>query len=226
MNYYDNPFFPEVLRCEMEWDKAHDTDKYYHIWEGQCVRHSEAQIFYGKWRIDNFETPENASFYSGFDFGFANDPNACIRCWIRDMILYVDHESFGVKVDIDNIPNMLDSIPLIRKLKIVGDSSRPETISMLKKYGFYVVGAEKGKGSVEDGITKIRGFREIIIHERCKHIADEFRNYCWKVDPLTGEVMRPPKPEDKHNHGIDALRYALEDVNMQSAREMWNRFQI
>ena len=34
VNYEDNPFFPDVLREEMEWDQAHDTAKYLHVWEG------------------------------------------------------------------------------------------------------------------------------------------------------------------------------------------------
>ena len=32
VNYSDNPFFPEVLKKEMEWDKAHDYDKYLWVW--------------------------------------------------------------------------------------------------------------------------------------------------------------------------------------------------
>src|SRR4030042_2828860 len=43
-NYSDNIYFPNVLRKEMEWDRAHDSDKYLHIWEGKCLKHSEAQI--------------------------------------------------------------------------------------------------------------------------------------------------------------------------------------
>ena len=46
MNYLDNPFFPEVLRKEMEYDKRTDYDKYLHIWEGKCQKHSDAQVFF------------------------------------------------------------------------------------------------------------------------------------------------------------------------------------
>jgi len=34
VNYYDNPWFPDVLRKEMEWDKEHDPIKYRHVWLG------------------------------------------------------------------------------------------------------------------------------------------------------------------------------------------------
>ncbi len=35
VNYDENPFFPETLREEMEFDKEDDYDSYLHIWEGQ-----------------------------------------------------------------------------------------------------------------------------------------------------------------------------------------------
>jgi phage terminase large subunit len=34
VNFDRNPFFPQVLRDEMEWDKRRDPDKYKHIWLG------------------------------------------------------------------------------------------------------------------------------------------------------------------------------------------------
>lgn len=35
VNYYDNPFFPEVLHKEMEQDKARDFPKYEYVWLGK-----------------------------------------------------------------------------------------------------------------------------------------------------------------------------------------------
>jgi phage terminase large subunit len=76
--------------------------------------------------------------------------------------------------------------------------------------------AIKAKGSVEDGIAFLRSFKKIIVHERCKHTADEFKLYSYKRDRLTGEIL--PVLEDKHNHCIDALRYALEQVMLRFGR--------
>jgi phage terminase large subunit len=44
-NYSDNPFLPEVLREEMEYDKARDFEKYLHVWEGKYKKISEAIVF-------------------------------------------------------------------------------------------------------------------------------------------------------------------------------------
>lgn len=210
VNWTDNPWFPKVLRDQMEYDKKVDYDKYLHIWEGHCVKHSEAQVFYGKWKVEDFETPEGTIFYHGADWGFSVDPTAAIRCYISDGNLFVDYDAWGIGIDIDKTGELFQRIPCIQRHRIIADSARPETINYLARQGFNITGAKKGKGSVEDGIEFIRSFEQIIIHPRCQHTIDEFRNYCWKVDQKTGTISTVP--EDKHNHLIDALRYALEDV--------------
>jgi phage terminase large subunit len=70
--------------------------------------------------------------------------------------------------------------------------------------------AKKGQGSVEDGISFLQGL-DIVLHPRCINLAREFGAYAYRVDKRTGEIL--PEPEDKNNHGIDALRYAVERLH-------------
>lgn len=210
VNHSDNPWFPEVLRREMEWDRAHDTDKYLHIWEGEPRTASQAQVFGGRWRIEPIETPDNAQFYFGADWGFSVDPTALVRCYIDNRTLYIDYEAYGVGVDIDKTGELFDHVPGARDWTITADSARPETINYLKRQGFRIRKSRKGKGSVEDGVEFIKSFNEIVVHPRCKHVIDEMKLYSYKLDRLTGEPT--PVLEDKHNHLIDSLRYALEAV--------------
>lgn len=44
-NWRDNPFFPDVLRLEMEQDKAKDYDKYLHVWEGNYRRTLDGAVY-------------------------------------------------------------------------------------------------------------------------------------------------------------------------------------
>jgi hypothetical protein len=55
---------------------------------------------------------------------------------------------------------------------------------------------------------------DIVVHPRCRHTIDELTLYSWKVDDKTGEVL--PVLEDKKNHVIDALRYAVEALRRNS----------
>ena len=36
-NWSDNPWFPDVLRAELEYDKRRDPDKYAHVWRGEYL---------------------------------------------------------------------------------------------------------------------------------------------------------------------------------------------
>lgn len=207
VNYYDNAWFPDVLRNEMEYDKEVDYGKYEHIWLGKTVIDTDAQIYHGKFELKEFDTPDGVTFFYGADWGFANDPTAVIRCFIQEQCLYIDYESGGVGVEFEELPALFDKIPDIRKWEIRADSARPETISYMSRQQFKIKACPKWKGSVEDGIEYIRSFRKIYVHPRCKHTYEEFKFYSYKQDKNTGDIL--PIVLDKDNHYMDALRYAL-----------------
>lgn len=208
INYYDNKHFPEVLRREMEYCKEVDYPRYENIWLGKTIVETEAQIFKGKFELLDFEAEPYTQFFYGADWGFSNDPTALVRCFMEDNCLYIDYEAFGVGVEMDELPSLFDSVPDSREWKIRSDCARPETISYVKRQGFDCIAAEKWKGSVEDGIEYLRSFKKIYIHPRCKHIYEEFKYYSYKKDKISGDIL--PIVVDAWNHGIDALRYALE----------------
>lgn len=207
INYNNNPWFPDVLRKEMEYDKEIDYAKYEHIWLGKTVVNTEAQVYHDKFELKDFETPENVTFYYGADWGFANDPTAVLRCFIKEQCLYIDYESGGVGVEFEELPQLFNKIPEINRWDIRADSARPETISYMSRQGYRVKACPKWKGSVEDGIEYIRSFRRIYVHPRCKHTYEEFKFYSYKQDKNTGDIL--PVVLDKNNHWMDSLRYAL-----------------
>lgn len=206
-NYQDNPWLPEELRAEMEYDRARDPDKYAHIWLGKYQQNSEARVF-RNWTVEEFTAPAGAIFRLGADWGFAVDPSVLVRCYIDGKRLYVDYEAHMVGCEIDQLPDLFDRVPDARKWFITADSARPETISYMRKHGYPKINAAiKGAKSVEEGIEFLKSF-DIVVHPRCQHLIDELTLYSFKTDPLTGAVL--PVLEDKNNHVIDSLRYACE----------------
>ena len=224
-NYSDNPWFPEELRLEMERDKKNDYQKYLWVWEGECLGLSDAQIFRGKYVVENFETPKNADFHFGADWGFANDPTTIVRSFIVGNDLYIDMCAGKVGCDLEDTPSLFNEVQGSSIYPIYADSARPETISFMRSKHYNVIAAEKWNGSVEDGIQYLRSFSCIHIHERCKAVAEEFDLYQYKVDRQTGEVLRVPV--DKFNHYIDAIRYSL-TVPMRSANngKVYDNFRV
>lgn len=81
VNYYDNPWFPNVLRKEMELCKATDEKKYKHIWLGDP---GEGGLFFSNFDKElmaeqPFVIPPHMgerSIYGGFDFGWGETGHA------------------------------------------------------------------------------------------------------------------------------------------------------
>lgn len=211
MNWRDNPWWEQSgLERQRQIDKIKRPDTYDHVWEGEFLTLTEAQIFSGCYDVAEFEVGDDwEGPYDGLDFGFSQDPLAGVRCYVYDETLYVRHEAVQKRLDLDKTANFLErNIPGFSKGRVKADSSRPESISYLKKQGMgYISGAKKWKGSIEDGIEFIKSFRKVIIHPDCPHTAREFRLYSHKVDQRTGEIL--PRIIDANNHCIDAIRYAL-----------------
>lgn len=219
LNWRDNPWFPEVLNRERLEDMRNRPDTYDHIWEGQYLVITDAQIFKNKFEIDEFEPEADWNGpYHGLDFGFSQDPTAAVQAYVHNKCLYIRREAVKKKLELDQTPAFLTGeIPRIAMYTVRADSARPESISYLRNHGMpQVIAAKKGQGSVEDGIEHIKSYDRVIIHPDCSETAREFRLYSYKVDSLSGDIL--PKPVDAYNHCIDALRYALEPMIRIKAR--------
>lgn len=208
-SYRDNPFFPDVLRREMEWDRSRDPEKYAHVWLGQYERHAESRVF-KNWRVEEFDDVDGATYYYGADWGYSVDPSTLVRLRPDGRNLYISHEAYRVGVEIDQLPDLFDTVPGARENIITADSARPETISYLQRHGFpRMRAAVKGANSVKEGIIFLQNY-DIVVHPRCEHTIIEFTNYRYKVDSKTEAVILPYALQDKENHIIDPTRYAVE----------------
>lgn len=251
VNYYDNPFFGGKLQRDMEADKARDFHLYEHIWLGMPLKISNAIIFNRKYVIEEFPQDlwidAQATPHYGLDWGFAQDPFACVRnfaveedkWWRKDgkRRLFISHAIFKIGLEIDQTAGYLDErMPGAREWPIKADSARPELISDLRRKGFSCSAAEKWDGSVKDGIAHLRGFDEIVIHQSLAQPADdastcmaeEARLYRYKTDPKqvdeNGQPQVLPIIVDKFNHGWDATRYSLDGYIMRGGDlGIWSR---
>jgi phage terminase large subunit len=217
VNWQNNPYFPDVLRDEMEYDKLRDPDKYAHIWEGGLLMRSGSRVF-TNWRIEDIDAfvPDECTPRFGADWGFASDPTVLVKCYVFGRTLYFRAEAYKVKCEIDHIPQLFDTVSEADRYTITADSARPETISYVRRHDYpNIRRALKGPGSVEDGVSFMQSY-DIVVHPDCEHVIDELTHYSYKIDPLTDEVL--PILEDENNHVIDACRYALEGVRRAGLR--------
>lgn len=214
VNYPDNPWFPATLEAQRAEDQRRlDPATYAWIWEGAYLENSDAQVFHGKIHVEEFEPAKgwDGPYYGG-DFGFSQDPTAAVEIWIHGDDLCIHREAFKIGLELDDTAAFVCAkIPGFDGENSRWDSARPESISHLKRHGLpRIQSVKKWPGSVEDGIQFLRSFRRIVIHPRCENMRKEARMYSYKVDRLTGDVTS--KVVDDHNHGWDAVRYAVQPM--------------
>ena len=228
VNWNDNPWFPDALNREREDDAKFRPDLYEHVWNGEFLTMTEAQVFAGKFRGEAIEPPEGATPYFGLDFGFSTDPAAAVRVYKIGRVLLWRSEFYSRGIMIHELGKRVrDGVgDDVARYDVMADSARPDDIAYLKQPisvsgGSFQIprikGAGKGKGSVEAGIEFIKS-HENVIHPDCPNVMKEFKLYSYKVDKQSGQVL--PILVDSNNHAIDAGRYALEPV-LRNARFNW-----
>ncbi len=178
---------------------------------------AEGLVFDGNFEVREFDpiakVKEIGLTVHGMDFGFTHDPTT-LPSAVFDQAnkeLWIYGELYKTGLLIDDIVNEIKKRDLM-KAKITADSATPLMIAELQGKGVTRLhGARKGRDSISQGITFMQGL-QIYIHPSCTHTIEEFNTYCYKQDK-EGNWLN--EPEDKNNHIIDALRYALEDYNGQ-----------
>ena len=222
INYTDNPFISDIMIEEANHLKTIDFDLYKHIWLGEIAQHAERQI------LKNIEISEVVDNYVvnsmdhciidgthiidwryGIDFGFT-DPTAIVESYMYKGDIYIHNEICETELQTSQIRDRIESnMQRALKHKIYADSHRPDTIAELNSLGLNTIGAYKGGGSVADGLQWLRS-RKIYIHPRCTNTIKAIKNYLWKVNSRTGQILDIPSHD--YSHIPDALRYGYNDL--------------
>lgn len=129
----------------------------------------------------------------GLDFGYTNDPSVFIhvKADVKSKVLYVLEEYVKKGMLNDEIAQAIKSLGYAKE-KITADA------------------AEKGPNSVVQGVNFLKEFK-IVVDDRCVKTIEELENYTYKKDKATNEYTN--EPVDSYNHCIDAIRYAVEEIN-------------
>ena len=171
-------------------------------------------LVYENWREGVFDVRDIVSEHTqsvfGLDFGYTNDPSA-LFCGIVDTAakkLYVFDEVYEKGMSNERIFEVISARGYAKE-RICADCAEPKSIARLRELGLRrMTAARKGKDSIMNGIDYLQGF-EIIIHPSCENFINEIGNYAWEKDKFGNCINRP---EDKFNHLMDAMRYAVEDL--------------
>lgn len=211
-SYKNNRFLDEENRKTIEELQLRNP-AYYRIYALGEFATLDKLVFpkYTKRRLDKTNLTEYPSMF-GLDFGYTNDPSAFIHLKVdqTNKRIYFLEEYVKKGMLNDEIAKFISDFGYGKEV-ITADSAEQKSISEIRNKGISRIrSAKKGPDSIRQGINFLLQY-EFIVDDRCVKLIEELENYTWKKDKKTNEYLN--EPIDSYNHVIDAVRYAVEEIN-------------
>ncbi|WP_255498772.1 terminase large subunit [Dysgonomonas sp. ZJ709] len=198
--YRDNQFLTDAQIKEIESNR-NDRDWWQVYGEGLTGSLRGAVIH--NWDIVSALPSTYKKRWLGIDFGFTNDPTAIVDIRLSDGELWIDELLYERGYDNMMIADFLNRQNIPRDTPIIADSAEPKSIREIASKGWRIEPAQKGKDSVNTGISILNRYTKHTT-ARSTNIINEYRNYRWQTDEF-GNAKNTPI--DRYNHAIDAQRY-------------------
>jgi len=211
---YFDPLLPveEDKRSGSLFHKTNIRDESKHqFWVvfGEGFSGSFTGQIYTNWSIIPVVPPMAKFLGLGMDWGFSNDPTACVSLWKHGDEYVVREEIYETGLLVKQVADRLQRLGWDHGDLIVCDSAEPKSIHELRTLGFKgAKPATKGRDSVNNGIQLVQGLK-LRVTEESLNVIKELRNYMW-LENKEGKQIN--KPMDDYNHSLDGLRYLVQRV--------------
>lgn len=195
-----NPFLPEIIRKKIEALRNEDEE----LWKvyARGMTGKIEGLIYRNWGTIGTIPHEAQLIGMGMDFGFTNDPTACVMVYRYNGELIIDELLYLKGYTNQDIGQFFTQAGINKNVPIVADSAEPKSIEELRRMGWRIEGANKGKDSILNGIDILKRFR-FNVTTRSSNLIKELNAYKWKEKDGNATNV----PIDSFNHGMDALRY-------------------
>jgi phage terminase large subunit len=195
-----NPFLPEIIRKKIE-ALRNDDEELWKVYARGMTGKIEGLI-YRNWGTIGMVPHEAQLIGMGMDFGFTNDPTACVMVYRYNGELIIDELLYHKGYTNQDIGQFFTQAGINKTVPIIADSAEPKSIEELRRMGWRIEGANKGKDSILNGIDILKRFR-FNVTTRSSNLIKELNAYKWKEKDGNATNV----PIDSFNHGMDALRY-------------------
>lgn len=219
INWSDNPWFPDVLKAEMEHLKDKDPDSYEHIWEGMCKQVVEGAIYRNELLAADKEqrickVPYDATkpVHTFWDLGIADNTSiwfAQVVGFEMRLIDYLDGSQNGLQ----HYLKALQAKPYVYGTDYLPHDARARELGSGKSIEEQMRAAGRKVQivpmlSIADGIAAARA-----IFGRCYFDAEKtadglqsLRHYRYDMDEKLGTLRKEPL-HDWASHAADSFRY-------------------
>lgn len=218
INYYDNPWFPEVLEKERLDMKRRDPNGYDNVWEGKCKSAVEGAIYAKELealvrenRYGHVPYDPLLLVHTVWDLGLADNMRVICVQKASSEIRVIDHiPGGGVRLD-DYVAELeakkyrygVDFIPHDGRARQSGTGKSTEEMLRAMKRRVQVIPAQ----DVEQGISAAGLIlpRIWVDKARCSEWVNNLKRYKRRVNETTGSKGEPV--HDDASHDADTLRY-------------------
>lgn len=205
---------------DAEWLKMINPKAYEHEYLGIAVGNG-TEVFDNVVSIqisdDDISLWDN--LYRGVDWGWYPDPfhYGCMYYDSRKMDLYIFEEFRTNKMKNADTAQVLKAEYNVDRYDVVTcDSAENKSIADYRAFGINARPAEKGPGSIRNGMKWLQSLNHIYIDPiRCPNTNREFSKYEYVLDKYGNPTSSYP---DENNHSIDMTRYAMEPVWKRGGR--------
>jgi phage terminase large subunit len=195
-----NPFLSDKTRRDIEGIRNED-EELWKVYARGMTGKIEGLIYRNWGTIGTIPSDAHLIGY-GMDFGFTNDPTAVVGVYRYNGELIIDEVMYHKGYTNQDISQYFTQSGIDRSVTIVADSAEPKSIEEIRRMGWRIEGANKGKDSILNGIDILKRFR-INVTNRSTNLLKELNAYKWKEKDGNATNV----PIDSFNHGMDALRY-------------------
>lgn len=167
----------------------------------------------------------------GVDWGYRDPTTSVVVGTTKYGTKYVYDELYFTDVDLEVIrPDINRFHGKYMTRNVYCDPSRPDGIALLNKMQNRKWEAVRAKNEIVNGLMSVGqyfkmntdGKPRMLIHPRCKNLINELQLYRYQTKSRNGIISEHPM--DKHNHAIDALRYAIFSPLAEETRGSADRF--
>jgi len=219
VTYRDNPWFPDVLRAEMEHLKAVDPDAYEHVWEGSCINVMEGAVYAAELRqaerdgrVCRVPYDRSRPVHTFWDLGIGDSTAIWFVQAFPWEFRLIDYESgtgqplayYQRKMQEKEYVLGVCYLPHDGTNKSLGTGKSIEELMRIAGFRTQIV----PRLSLTDGINAARTiFPQCWIDvERCADGLQALRHYRWAPEGQLGQQKREPL-HDWASHAADAFRY-------------------
>jgi phage terminase large subunit len=198
--FLNNAFCPEKRKQRLIGYKETNPDLY-KLWAlGEYTELKGAA--FKNWDIIH-ELPEGLDDPGyGLDFGFSNDPAACVRVWVTSSDIYIQGLIYSTGLTNVELYDTMISKGIDQYDEVIADSAEPKSIQDLYDRGLLNISGVHKKPNYKVEMVNIMQAYKIHLLDGDIDLQREFQTYSWQQDKAGNQI---PKLQDGNDHYIDAV---------------------